>query len=172
MFAFRLGVGKIAQLPHVRMSARAPAIASISNAYARQVGLGLIAPSVRVLLDAPGMVFAVRNLPCRDSHSSFPAKCIAALLSISRTSVWSMSEPCPSVNASCYCEAGYTGLDCAVPTCPNECSGHGRCRDWTCQCDLGFTGSDCSLRSCPLGCKENERVSHPDAASALPSART
>ena len=60
------------------------------------------------------------------------------------------------MNASCYCEAGYTGLDCAVPTCPNECSGRGQCRDWTCACDTGYTGPDCSLLACAHGCALNE----------------
>ena len=28
--------------------------------------------------------------------------------------------------------------------CFNNCSGHGRCEDYTCYCDLGYVGDDCS----------------------------
>ncbi|KAJ1438128.1 hypothetical protein B484DRAFT_324288, partial [Ochromonadaceae sp. CCMP2298] len=36
--------------------------------------------------------------------------------------------------------------------CPNDCSGHGYCTDYTndCYCETGYQGIDCSLRKCPL----------------------
>jgi DNA-binding beta-propeller fold protein YncE len=40
---------------------------------------------------------------------------------------------------------------CAPQTCPNRCSGHGRClggAQLLCSCDEGFAGADCSQRLC------------------------
>jgi hypothetical protein len=56
----------------------------------------------------------------------------------------------------------------AWASCPNQCSGHGRCGDFDrCLCfrqqglsspyRFGFTGPDCSLRACPLG-KSYDRI--------------
>jgi len=82
---------------------------------------------------------------------------------------------CDHATGQCKCFAGYEGLGCRRTTCPNGCSGHGRClnnyesnslyksfnsandQQWDqkstqqCVCDRGFTGYDCSSRLCPLG---------------------
>ena len=34
-------------------------------------------------------------------------------------------------------------------SCPNDCSGHGSCRDGQCDCAPGYTYFDCSLRASP-----------------------
>ncbi|EKX35175.1 hypothetical protein GUITHDRAFT_118616 [Guillardia theta CCMP2712] len=59
-----------------------------------------------------------------------------------------------NLEASCACEAGYTGHYCATQLCPADCSGHGRCHalDGTCDCDKGFGGLDCSQVQCPDNC--------------------
>ncbi|POM64334.1 Hypothetical protein PHPALM_20150 [Phytophthora palmivora] len=85
---------------------------------------------------------------------------------------------CDRSTGTCTCETGFEGVACERLSCPNACSGNGRCvsmRDaatlqddrhfyvkttytlWDadkimgCQCDPGFTGMDCSLRTCPQG---------------------
>ena len=36
------------------------------------------------------------------------------------------------------------GIDCALQTCPGDCSGNGWCRDGKCLCYPGFGGSECA----------------------------
>lgn len=76
--------------------------------------------------------------------------------------------------ATCSCDTGYIGLDCAScdtgyqdndnnGTCEAECSaetcsGHGTCSDASgmavCSCDSGYTGSDCS--GCDAGFQDQD----------------
>ena len=78
---------------------------------------------------------------------------------------------CDRTSALCACFAGYEGAACERQACPNDCSGHGKCRflaelpevaaagysKWEakrvqkCVCDGGFMGADCSQRVCPFG---------------------
>ncbi|EEY62815.1 uncharacterized protein PITG_15241 [Phytophthora infestans T30-4] len=85
---------------------------------------------------------------------------------------------CDRPTGICACESGFEGVACERLSCPNACSGNGRCismRDaatlqddrnflvsttyslWDadkimgCQCDPGFSGFDCSQRECPKG---------------------
>ena len=52
-------------------------------------------------------------------------------------------------NGSCYCRPGFTGMDCSLKACPNECSNHGVCgENDSCTCHANWIGSDCSLRQC------------------------
>eukprot|EP00736_Rhodelphis_marinus_P003096 Rmarinus@m.6909 len=70
----------------------------------------------------------------------------------------------------CQCDSRYTGNDCSLLKCPNDCSGHGTltfasegvygCVGGTgeCVCTAGFTGEDCSdldesaSHRCPFDC--------------------
>ena len=69
---------------------------------------------------------------------------------------------CEDVNmeASCACEAGFTGHFCATQLCPADCSGHGRCHalDGTCDCDDGFGGLDCAQVQCANNCTQPNGV--------------
>jgi hypothetical protein len=75
---------------------------------------------------------------------------------------------CNREKGMCECAEGYTGAACERNTCPNACSGNGKCRllsetsgsnlqAWggdnvqVCVCDGGFSGPDCSQRLCPVG---------------------
>lgn len=83
---------------------------------------------------------------------------------------------CNYATGVCNCFAGYEGRGCRRTSCPNKCSGHGKCmlnqelngyqyhstnkynsqfwdqdRSQQCVCDRGFTGFDCSQRVCAYG---------------------
>jgi hypothetical protein len=85
---------------------------------------------------------------------------------------------CDRDSGECACFEGYAGRGCRRTSCPNDCSGHGRCRYnneidtsyagfanarvefsavWDaaktrqCQCDRGWEGIDCASRICPKG---------------------
>jgi hypothetical protein len=80
---------------------------------------------------------------------------------------------CDYATGQCKCFDGYEGKGCRRSSCPNDCSGHGRCisnsdasdsfshmenndqfwdQDKTqqCACDRGYTCYDCSGRVCPF----------------------
>uniref|UniRef100_A0A8C2UH38 Tenascin N n=1 Tax=Coturnix japonica TaxID=93934 RepID=A0A8C2UH38_COTJA len=56
---------------------------------------------------------------------------------------------------SCKCAEGWEGTDCSLPTCPNLCSGHGRCDGGRCICDEPYFSEDCSQQLCPENCSGN-----------------
>lgn len=77
----------------------------------------------------------------------------------------------------CSCNAGWTGADCSLMTCPfgaawsdkargtddahasAECSNRGACdrAEGVCACDPGFEGQACGRRVCPSNCENHGR---------------
>ena len=61
------------------------------------------------------------------------------------------------VRGHCLCADGYTGVGCALRTCPHMCSGRGECKsDGTCDCVSGWGGEGCETllpnEACPFNC--------------------
>ncbi|EDO43458.1 predicted protein, partial [Nematostella vectensis] len=52
-----------------------------------------------------------------------------------------------SQGEACRCASDWTGPDCTIRVCPNNCSGHGSCNSASglCTCAPGYAGTDCSL---------------------------
>lgn len=65
-------------------------------------------------------------------------------------------------NGTCACETAWKGETCETKTCPDKCSGHGRCEadgepHAACACDKGWTGDACS---CPASSNGEECSGH------------
>ncbi|KAJ6813620.1 uncharacterized protein M6B38_142360 [Iris pallida] len=57
------------------------------------------------------------------------------------------------VDGTCHCFLGFHGHDCSKRSCPNNCSGHGKCLSTgICACNNGRTGIDCSTVICDEQC--------------------
>nr|XP_006632818.2 PREDICTED: teneurin-1 isoform X1 [Lepisosteus oculatus]XP_015206937.1 PREDICTED: teneurin-1 isoform X1 [Lepisosteus oculatus]XP_015206938.1 PREDICTED: teneurin-1 isoform X1 [Lepisosteus oculatus] len=60
------------------------------------------------------------------------------------------------VKGECLCSPGWGGANCEtpLPSCREQCSGHGSYlpETGTCVCDSSWTGSDCSTELCPVDC--------------------
>ena len=53
---------------------------------------------------------------------------------------------CQDDDHKCICNSDYTGEDCSVPLCPNNCGNtKGTCQNGKCVCSEGYNGEDCSL---------------------------
>jgi len=52
----------------------------------------------------------------------------------------------------CECEGRWTGIDCSLLRCVDDCAGHGTCLNGTCACDRGYFGSSCSRSLCKPEC--------------------
>ena len=50
---------------------------------------------------------------------------------------------CVGVN-ECQCYEGWSGADCSVSQCKNECGLHGSCMNGQCLCDMGWQGVNCT----------------------------
>eukprot|EP01118_Nematostelium_gracile_P017069 TRINITY_DN718_c0_g1_i2.p1 TRINITY_DN718_c0_g1~~TRINITY_DN718_c0_g1_i2.p1 ORF type:complete len:536 (-),score=116.64 TRINITY_DN718_c0_g1_i2:66-1673(-) len=58
-------------------------------------------------------------------------------------------NPCNNgycLGTQCVCNEGFSGENCNVTSCGNNCNGHGNCNNGTCECLHGFFGWDCSKR--------------------------
>ncbi|KYQ90676.1 substrate adhesion molecule [Tieghemostelium lacteum] len=58
------------------------------------------------------------------------------------------------LSGTCSCTQGYSGNDCSIKQCLNNCTGpeFGTCNDGTCLCTPNWSSTDCSVRRCPDDC--------------------
>lgn len=47
--------------------------------------------------------------------------------------------------AICFCNDGWRGVNCDVPTCNAKCLLNGQCVNDTCVCNRGWSGTNCNL---------------------------
>ena len=53
----------------------------------------------------------------------------------------------------CVCATGWTGYDCTIPICTQECAPNGICTlPNTCTCEIGWMGRDCAIPLCAQEC--------------------
>eukprot|EP00118_Oscarella_pearsei_P008644 m.45749 g.45749 ORF g.45749 m.45749 type:complete len:2670 (+) comp33632_c0_seq3:67-8076(+) len=62
---------------------------------------------------------------------------------------------CNDDTGSCACDAMFTGVDCSIALCTDNCSGNGHCVNGSCVCDPAWTGLICNTLVCSLGCNIN-----------------
>ncbi|KAJ8025804.1 Attractin [Holothuria leucospilota] len=53
---------------------------------------------------------------------------------------------CQTANFTCECFPGWSGDDCTIPDCPNNCT-MGNCINGQCVCDNGYYGRDCNTET-------------------------
>lgn len=55
------------------------------------------------------------------------------------------------------CNSNFSGDDCSIKTCPDNCSGNGEClfSIGRCQCFKGFEGEKCEKKVCLNDCSNN-----------------
>ena len=61
------------------------------------------------------------------------------------------------LNATCVCYPGFSGDDCSLRLCPQDCSGRGQCHQGKCKCHANFTGAACDRSRCPADCTSADR---------------
>ena len=101
--------------------------------------------------------------PCPQYSCSYPPSCSYSPscppVSCRRTPVRSdlthkMHAGVTDEHGNCKCDLWFTGPDCSLALCMNNCSDHGACdsRTGICWCDPGWTAGDCSKQLCYNNC--------------------
>jgi hypothetical protein len=68
----------------------------------------------------------------------------------------------------CECTRGWSGNDCSIPLCKQECKYNGNCTlPDICTCEKGWTGHDCSTPLCAQNCNNGGRCVAPDTCKCL-----
>ena len=75
---------------------------------------------------------------------------------------------CDLLTGRCECYGSWTGKQCDVLACPNDCTGHGLCSNGTCTCNALYTGADCSHRTCQSGCSGHGNCCYRDKCTRKP----
>ena len=59
---------------------------------------------------------------------------------------------CNASSFKCTCNAGFSGRDCSIVACPDDCNFKGLCVAGVCMCRNGYTGRSCAEKVCLNEC--------------------
>eukprot|EP00505_MAST-04D_sp_SCG-Rhode-Island_P002219 Stramenopile-MAST_4_protein_2219 len=160
---------QIATCANAETTARAAAFASKARATASLRGLGIIANTRPVPMNATTM----ENVSGACANARMDSVALTALVVMSRMKpafpgqMWTgasceaktCSKNCTGrgvcdKNGECLCNPDWMGISCEKPACPYACHGNGKCVEGTCKCDDMWSGEACEQRQywCPKDC--------------------
>ncbi len=77
-------------------------------------------------------------------------------VSVRKPDIYWDIKPAVKGSIACVCDEGWTGSDCKLRACPNDCFENGACgQNGTCFCYSNWGGLDCSLGWCPEDCSDH-----------------
>ena len=103
-----------------------------------------VCPSKSMADECSGHGACILGHPHLDTKSGFDTKSNLSVIVDTATTKRAIPK--------CFCEDGFTGSDCSLLSCGDECSGDSVCRNGVCYCAPGKGGEHCSRTLCERDC--------------------